>query len=347
MVPVKPEDFDYIFQPSRLKTLREKLGLTQSEMAVLLDMPVNTLSRWERGSNSPDANALAAIYSIAHERGVSPQFFVRRPSPVSVRMKRETLVFQWDFQNRAVDSRYVSEEWSYMELYMKMLFPKIDKSIKVAYTSDWNSHPQLQDSGFKVNSSWHNADSQIISEGRSIFDISDNSGTVASIIPAILSGNYSGTILGASSRTLSPGESFNPKQSVYTLISNDGDYTDFLKELRQAGVETFIWGTDECNERLIKIVGQDHFLPWERPYVTVKCMEVVRALNGRAITKGEFGNQCKKTLEETDYEIFPEDAGFSPKRPYASVLKHMELNGLYHFSLMRPHSIRVSPERSA
>ena len=178
MTPVRPEDFDYMFQPSGLKTLREKLGLTQSEMAVLLDMPVNTLSRWERGSNSPDANALAAIYSIAHERGVSPQFFVRRPSPMTSRMKRETLVFQWDFQNRAVDSRYVREEWSYMERYMEMLFPETDKSIKVAYTSDWSSHSQLQDSGFKVNSSWQNADSQIISEGRRIFDISKRSSDI-------------------------------------------------------------------------------------------------------------------------------------------------------------------------
>ncbi len=99
MAPVRTEDFDYVFQPTGLKSLRENLHLTQADLAALLDMPVNTISRWERGSNSPDANVLAAIYSIAQERGVTPEFFVRRPNPMATRSNRETVVFHWDFQN--------------------------------------------------------------------------------------------------------------------------------------------------------------------------------------------------------------------------------------------------------
>ena len=315
MAPVRPEDFDYVFQPGRLKTLRESFSLTQADMAALLNMPVNTISRWERGSNLPDANSLAAIYSIAQERGITPEFFVRRPSLINFRSRRETLVFQWDFQNRGVDSRYIEEEWSYMEQYMGMLFPASDESLRIAYTPGlWGPQMNLREIGFNVSSPFPNADTQIIREGRRIFGLSETNG--------YLYLDSSGT------SRLEYDESFYPERSAYTLISNDGDYGDYLKELQQAGVETFVWGTEQCSRRLWSAVGEDHFIPWERPYVTVKCMEAARELNGLPVSRGEFGNVCKRLLDESGYEVFPEDADFSPKRPYAGVLRHMELNGL-------------------
>ena len=127
MAPVRPEDFDFVFQPDKLKTLRERLSLTQADMATLLNMPVNTISRWERGSNLPDANSLAAIYSIAQERGITPEFFVRKPNLITARSNRRMLAFHWDFQNRGVGSRYIEAEWFYMEQYMGMLFPASDE----------------------------------------------------------------------------------------------------------------------------------------------------------------------------------------------------------------------------
>ena len=315
MAPVKPEDFDFVFQPDRLKTLRESLNLTQADMAALLNMPVNTVSRWERGSNLPDANSLAAIYSIAQEQGITPEFFVKRPSLSNSRGERETLVFHWDFQNLGLDSRYIEGEWYYMERYMRMLFPASDESVRIAYTPGFGGvQMNLNNIGFRVSHSIQNADSQIVSEGRRIFGLSETSGYLY--------------LDSSGSSRLEYEESFYPEHSTYTLISNDGDYSDYLAELQQAGVETFVWGTDQCSRRLWTAVGDDHFIPWERPYVTVKCMEAARELNGLPVSKGEFGNSCKRLLDETGFEVFPEDAGFSPKRPYAGVLRHMELNGL-------------------
>ena len=313
MAPVRPEDFDYVFQPSRLKTLRESLNLTQADMAALLNMPVNTVSRWERGSNLPDANSLAAMYSIAQERGVTPEFFVRKPNPITARSKRRMLAFHWDFQNRGVDSRYIEGEWSCMEQYMRMLFPASDESVRIAYTPGlfWGTHANLSKLGFRVSSSHQNADTQIIQEGRRIFGLTEPNG----LIRLDSSGRFN----------LEYNQWIHPERSAYTLISNDGDY---LEDLQQAGVETFVWGTDKCSRRLWSAVGEDHFIPWERPYVTVKCMEAVRELNGLPVSKGEFGNVCRRLLDETGYEVFPEDADFSPKRPCAGVLRHMELNGL-------------------
>lgn len=76
-MPVKPGDFEYRFSPSSLLETREQLGLSQSGLAGRLGLPVNTISRWERGDTTPDANALAAIYSIGVKEGLKPEFFQR------------------------------------------------------------------------------------------------------------------------------------------------------------------------------------------------------------------------------------------------------------------------------
>ena len=315
MAPVRSEDFDYLFQPAGLKSLREQLSLTQADMATLLDVPVNTVSRWERGANAPDANVLAAIYSIARERDVTPEFFARRANPMTARRGRTTLVFHWDFQNLAEEDQYVSEEWDYMKRYMGLLFPRADETVQIAHTSIFHSSGTgLNASGFRVVQSMQDVDTEIIREGRRLFGLSGTNGQIQ---------------LDASGQShLSHGEWFDPEDSAYTLITNDGDYSGYLKELQQSGVETFVWGTDECNDGLRNSIGLDHFIPWDRPYITVKCMEVVKELGGRPVTKAEFGNMCKSVLDETGFEIFPEDANFSHKRPYASVLKYLEVNGL-------------------
>ena len=82
VAPIRPEDHAFVFQASGLVDLRRKLDLNQAELAESLDVPVNTLSRWERGSNVPDANALAALFSIAKERGLKPEFFKQREGSI-------------------------------------------------------------------------------------------------------------------------------------------------------------------------------------------------------------------------------------------------------------------------
>ena len=76
-MPVNPNDFEYRFSPESLVEIRERLGLSQAKLAERLDLPVNTISRWERKDTTPDANALAAIHSIAVKGGLKPEFFQR------------------------------------------------------------------------------------------------------------------------------------------------------------------------------------------------------------------------------------------------------------------------------
>ena len=94
VAPIRPEDHAFVFQASVLVDLRRKLDLNQAELAESLDVPVNTLSRWERGSNVPDANALAALFSIAKERGLKPEFFKQREGAIMNRQGNRILIFE-------------------------------------------------------------------------------------------------------------------------------------------------------------------------------------------------------------------------------------------------------------
>ncbi len=82
MTPVKPGS--YLFRKESIAELRQRLGLSQAAMAKRLDVPKNTVSRWETGATTPDGESLAAIYSLGMEVGVQAQFFtpVRQRAPV-------------------------------------------------------------------------------------------------------------------------------------------------------------------------------------------------------------------------------------------------------------------------
>ncbi len=73
MVPVRPGAFT--FRRESISEVRQHLRLSQAQLAQHLGVPKNTVSRWETGATTPDADSLAAIYSIAREAGVVANFF--------------------------------------------------------------------------------------------------------------------------------------------------------------------------------------------------------------------------------------------------------------------------------
>ncbi len=101
----------YIFRKESLIEVRQRLGLSQSQMANRLQVPKNTLWRWETGATAPDANRLATIYSLAMENDHMPTFFA--PATQKARVRDRVLVF-WDglsvapmFHNGGEASRWV------------------------------------------------------------------------------------------------------------------------------------------------------------------------------------------------------------------------------------------------
>ena len=313
MPPIRPDDHAYRFRPAKIRELRDELKLTQSQMAALLEIPTNTLSRWETGANLPDANALAAIYSIATDRGVTPQFFEERSKTMSKFQHRKIRFIDWDFQNLGRDAEFIGEIADELNQYLNILCGRPQEIGKWAYVPAmmdgyWGAEhsPQgkaLQEAGFDLMSCQFNADRQIIEDGRDAFGLPHTSQSKAT-------------------------NGDDPKEHTYVLISDDGDYAEYLKDLRNAGVETFVCGTDECSKKLIKAVGQDHFIPINRPDVILECLKVIRKLKSQPIKKSEFGNLCRKSLANDGWDELPDDTGFSLNRPYASALQHMVSMGI-------------------
>lgn len=345
MAPIRPEDHAFVFQAAVLSELRRELGLNQAQLAEFLDVPVNTLSRWERGSNVPDANALAALYSIANDHGVTPEFFKERRGVIINRHNRKTLVGQWDYQNMAIETDDIEHFCHELHEYMRLVFPRAEDFVAAAYTSpihglrtSWDIGANLKKAGFDVKSLHFDADRELIREGERIFNLPPDPNNRTVVIPT----SWFGGIW-----PIAIHEGIDPTKAVYVLISNDGGYTDFVRRLQAASVEVFVCGNAHCSQRLVKAVGPDRFIPLQRPYMVAKCYEVARKLTGKPITKGSFGNQCKVAFqedgfEEDDYEELLEDAGFSLNRPFASALQHMNTMGIIRMKSFKDDPNRVT-----
>ena len=291
MVPIRPDHFDFTFDPNTLESLRKRLGLTQAVLAEQLDVPVNTVSRWETGATTPDARALAAIYSIAKRRGVTPQFFKRRASLTRTQNQRTNLVFVWDFENRGFDASNIVEEYLYIRKYLDLCFPKTRSSRHLrAYRAPHlqGVRVELERLGFIVVENHFNTGSQIIEHVQEACQT-------------------------------------RPTKTVVILVTDDGNFSDMLLELKRTKVDTYVWGSDECSERLRKALGDGRFVHWDAPFVVTECVEVIKELNGEAISKGEFGNRCKNRLDES--AIYPDDVGFSRRNPYGILLQWLEAQG--------------------
>ena len=340
MPPIRPEDHAYRFRPAMLRELREQLKLTQAQMADLLEIPVNTLSRWELGSNMPDANALAAIYSVAAERGVTPQFFEERRTPMTEKANRQNIVVQWDYQNFPFPKDIIQFE-SHLLDYLRLMYQKAEKTFAKAYTSDLPTHKQFINSVFDVNLFSGNVDESLIRDAETIFGVSVNP------LAANLNDTSDGFWIDPLSRWPN---AIDAEQSVYVLISNDGGYAKLLLALKEAGADVFVCGNAQCSGKLIKAVGNDRFIPVNRPYIIHTFLSVANVLFWRLpTTREEFAHYCKRAVERDGWDRFPPDTGFGKKHPYARARDYMDSMGFIEISKVGndPNRIRITtPNRS-
>jgi putative transcriptional regulator len=49
------------FKPADIKAIRDKLGVSQSEFALMIGVSVSTLQNWEQGRRQPDGPARALL----------------------------------------------------------------------------------------------------------------------------------------------------------------------------------------------------------------------------------------------------------------------------------------------
>jgi len=65
--PLTPEQLAKMRRVSRVKVLRQRLGMTQMEFAQAFHLPITTLRDWEQRRSVPDAPARALLLAIERD----------------------------------------------------------------------------------------------------------------------------------------------------------------------------------------------------------------------------------------------------------------------------------------
>jgi putative transcriptional regulator len=65
--PFAPEQLAKMRRVSRVKVLRQRLGMTQAEFARAFHLPITTLRDWEQQRSVPDAPARALLLAIERD----------------------------------------------------------------------------------------------------------------------------------------------------------------------------------------------------------------------------------------------------------------------------------------
>jgi putative transcriptional regulator len=65
--PLTPEQLSSMRRVSRVKVLRQRLGMTQAQFAEAFHLPITTLRDWEQRRSTPDAPARALLLAIERD----------------------------------------------------------------------------------------------------------------------------------------------------------------------------------------------------------------------------------------------------------------------------------------
>ena len=214
----------YVFKHESLVEIRSALGLKQAQMGELLDVPQNTLSRWETGATAPDASNLAKIYGIAVERGLRPEFFVRRRPMAKKTTERTRLLVFWDFQNVGRAANRVEAVSNAIRATLQARFPgssyqrfKAFAGVKQAAATE-----NLMKAGWRVWEDDIDMDEELISQARA--DCGQE-----------------------------------PEATVLFLIANDRGYSAIIRDLRQHDVDVYVGDLDgKVSTQLKGAVGEEH-----------------------------------------------------------------------------------------
>lgn len=223
MPPLK--DGIYRFDPKSITTIRSQLQITQAKLAAELGVPPNTVSRWERGDTAPDARALAAIHSIAMERGLTPAYF-KKAAPATPNARTELLVYL-DFQNLGLTAADVPAFDGWIRAELNRRFPNTANRWFKGFCARHQSAAaeQLESFGWRIWEDSDDLDDEIVSQSRS--DCWRK-----------------------------------PDNTILILGSRDGDFAGLINEMRGRGVMVYLIAPDGISQRLAQAVGEDWRIPW-------------------------------------------------------------------------------------
>lgn len=223
MAPVKTSSYE--FNAKSIADVRNRMKMKQTKMAELLGVPANTLSRWETGATTPDANSLAAIYSIAQDKGVSVNFFEIPVKPQPAPKNGLKVAVFADFQNIGVSARDVPQFDKHVRDAVERLFPNPQHTLFKAFVSPNQAKESLKQKGWRIKKGTGDLDNAIIQQAKA----------------------YCGE---------------KPTKTALVLITKDGDFSGLVNEQKGKGVQVYLMSPPNPSKKLLDAVGKKHKIGW-------------------------------------------------------------------------------------
>jgi transcriptional regulator with XRE-family HTH domain len=238
----------YEFDPNTIKTIRQKLNLKQSDLAQMLGETTTktTISRWENGQTTPDAKSLAAIYSIAVQGGIMPEFFKNTGNKGG----RSRLIVSWDFQNWSPKTNNIKTVSDLIKQTLADRFSSTNYHLFKLFTTEhstnrsnsWDQWLSSLDFIGTQRSPVNTQTNMILDKlGWRLYRYAQN------IDDELDTQSYSDCLQ-------------HPEETVFVLISRDGDFVNLLNDLREKGVSTYVIAPEGSSQKLIEVVGQKRWI---------------------------------------------------------------------------------------
>ena len=222
MTPLKQGRFN--FNPNSIKEIRDRLSLSQEQLAQKLGLAKTAISRWEQGKVKPDAESLAALYSVAIENRIEPMFF--KESESYSKQGRSRLVVAWDFQNLSFMWTEITDRSEWIKEELAKRFPTVNYRLYKVFASPFHTvaTKELSKREWRIQEYSHDIDEELDSQSWSDCNQA-------------------------------------PKETIFVLITRDGDFADLIEALRNKGVRVYLMSPENGNQNLIKTVGEKRWIP--------------------------------------------------------------------------------------
>ena len=216
----------YRFQKESIVKLRQRLGMSQAAMAADLNIPKNTLSRWETGATVPDALQLAAIYSLGMKKGIAADFFVvakKQPAQTAQAASRTTALVYWDMQNVAPSKRN-APRWE------RSAIAAIEKACPNAKPLlTFFCSPDQQQAASALTQKWRKQVCTEDCDERIVKHVRSDAGQ-------------------------------SPAKTSVFLITRDRGYVNLIKEQRAKNVHVYVITPPNVSKKLVSAVGGEYLI---------------------------------------------------------------------------------------
>ena len=181
------------------------------------------ISRWEKGLVTPDAKSLAVIYSVAKEGRIEPLFFKEKEA--KTKEGRSNLFVSWDYQNIPISAYEAGEKAKLIRDELIKRFSSVSHSVFKVFASSMYAFAtkEISKHSWRLQEFNYDIDEELDSQSWSDCNQA-------------------------------------PKDTIFVLITRDGDYVELIEELRRKGVRVYLMAPEGSGKQLVEAVGRKRWI---------------------------------------------------------------------------------------